>query len=436
MSQNTRVNKLVAHLGAPASAHAQVLSPQDTSAQAPTFGKVGSKNPDDVVIVSALRTPVARARKGGFKNTTPDDMLKAVFEGIIAQTKIDPALIDDVIVGNCQQSGAYSMPARAAMFRAGIPESASVRAMNRQCSSGIQSVASVAAEIKAGYIDCGIGCGVESMTMGGNPGDPSSLPPMNMNEIFSNSMAAAALTPMGITSENVAEKFGISRADQDALAVASHAKALAAQKAGKFDEEIIPVTTIIEDADGNEKEIVVSKDEGPREGTTLEGLAKLKPAFKKGGSTTAGNSSQVSDGAAGVLLMRRSKAEQLGLPVKGVFRGFKVTGCDPNIMGIGPAVAIPALLQDTGMQVSDIDVFEINEAFASQAVYCVQKLGVPAGKLNPNGGGISLGHPLACTGSRMVATLLPELKRTNKKTGIISMCIGTGMGAAALIEGP
>lgn len=396
---SNRVNQISAHLRAAPAPHAAAVSAHPTSAQAPTFGAIGSKNPDDVVIVSALRTPIGRARKGGFKNTTPDDLLKAVFEGILKETKIDPAIIEDVVVGNVQQSGAYSMPARTAMFRAGIPDTTSVRAVNRQCSSGIQSVASIAAEIKAGFIDCGIGCGVESMTNGGNPGDPSNLPPMNLNEIFSNPGAAASLTPMGMTSENVAEKYGITREEQDRLAVASHAKSLAAQKAGLFDEEIIPVHTMIEDAEGNEKEIVVSKDEGPRPGTTLEGLAKLKPAFKKGGSTTAGNSSQVSDGAAGVLLMRRSKAQALGLPIKGVFRGFKVQGCDPNIMGIGPAVAIPALLKDTGLTVNGIDVFEVNEAFASQATYCVKELGIPEKKLNPKGGAISLGHPLGCTGS-------------------------------------
>lgn len=431
---NQRVEKLAAHLAGSNGSVVQGLDRQLTSNQQPVFGKVGVQSDDDVVIVSAKRTAIARARKGGFKNTSPDDLLKATLEAVIKETNIDPKVIDDVTVGNVQLSGAYSLPARTAMFRAGIPDTTSVFALNRQCSSGLQAVASVASSIKSGFIDVGIGSGVESMTNGGNPGDPSSLPPMNLNEIFSNPMAAASLTPMGMTSENVAEKYGISREEQDKLAVESHTKSLAAIAAGKFKDEIVPVTVTIEDADGNEKEIVVDQDEGPRKGTNIEGLAKLKPAFKKGGTTTAGNSSQVSDGAASVLLMKRSKAKELGLKPLGVFRGFKVEGCDPNIMGIGPAVAIPSLLKDTGLSVNDVDVYEINEAFASQATYCIKDLGIPMDKVNPNGGAISLGHPLGATGARMVATLMYELKDLNKKTGVVSMCIGTGMGAAALFE--
>jgi len=426
---------LAAQLSAAPAVQAALVSPQNTSAQTPIFGKPGTKGADDVVIVSALRTAIAKARKGGFKDTSPDDLLVAVFKGVLDQTKMNPELIQDVVVGNVQLSGAYSLPARAAMCRAGIPETAAVRSINRQCSSGSQAIASIAADIKAGYIDVGVAAGVESMTNGGNPGDPSSMPPMNLSEIFENPLASQCLTPMGITSENVAEKYGISREKQDQLAVESHTKSLAAQAAGKFDKEIVPVKVIVEDAEGNEKEIVVSKDEGPRAGTTMQGLAKLKPAFKKGGSTTAGNSSQTSDGAAACILMKRSKAQELGLKVLGTFRGAKVVGCEPQIMGIGPAVAIPALLKDTGVSMDAIDVFEINEAFASQATYCVEKLNVPKQKLNPNGGAISLGHPLACTGARMCATLLHELERHGDgKLGIISMCIGTGMGFACLME--
>lgn len=429
----SRLDKLSAQLAGAPAAHAVGLEGAACAAQqVGVFGKVGSKGADDVVIVSALRTPIAKARKG-FNTAKPDDLLVAVFEGVLKQSGIKPELIDDVVVGNVQTVGAFSMPSRAAMFRAGIPDRASVRAVNRQCSSGLQAVASIAADIKAGFIEVGIGAGVESMTNGGNPSDPSSLPPMNLNEIFSNPGAAACLTPMGITSENVAEKHGVTRQRQDQLAVDSHAKALRAQKAGLFKAEIVPVKTTVE-VNGEEKEVVVSEDEGPRAGTTLEGLAKLKPAFKKDGSTTAGNASQVSDGAAAVLLMKRSKAKQLGLPVIGTFRGFKVAGCDPLFMGEGPAYAIPALLQDVGLQVKDIDVFELNEAFASQALFCIDKLGLPMAKVNPRGGAISLGHPLGATGARMVATLLSELKHDKKKLGVISMCIGTGMGAAALIE--
>jgi len=429
-----RVGKFSAHLSGSPSAQG-FLAPCECSAgqQKKVFGAIGAKNADDVVIVSALRTAITKARKGNFKNTTPDDLLKAVIEGVLTKSKINPALIQDVVVGNAQQSGAYQLPSRASMLRAGIPDSAGIRAVNRQCSSGLQALASIAGDIKSGFIDVGLACGLESMTHGGNPGDPSSMPPMNMNEIFSHPEAAKVLTPMGVTSDNVAAKFKIPREKQDALAVASHRKAVAAQKAGLFKDEIWPVKTIIEDADGNEKEVVVDQDEGPRADTTLEGLAKLKPVFTKTGTTTAGNSSQVSDGASCVLMMRRSKAEELKLPIEGVFRGFKVVGCDPAIMGIGPAVAIPALLEDVGLKISDIDIFEINEAFASQALYCVEHLGVPEKKLNPKGGAISLGHPLGCTGNRAVATLLPELKRTGGKAGIVSMCIGGGFGAAALI---
>merc|ERR1711988_1354652 len=238
----------------------------------------------------------------------------------------------------------------------------------------------------------------------------------------------------GITSENVAEKWNISRETQDTMAVESHAKALAAQKGGLFADEIVPIKARVKDAEGKESEVVVKDDEGPRAGTTLEGLSKLKPAFKPGGSTTAGNASQVSDGAALVLLARRSEAKKMELPILGRMRSFAVVGVDPLVMGIGPAYAIPAALEKANMTMDDIDIFEINEAFASQAVMTVDHLKVPKEKLNPKGGAIALGHPLGCTGSRQIATLLPELKRTGKKTGVVSMCIGTGMGAAGIIE--
>eukprot|EP00927_Polykrikos_kofoidii_P068405 TRINITY_DN6377_c0_g1_i6.p1 TRINITY_DN6377_c0_g1~~TRINITY_DN6377_c0_g1_i6.p1 ORF type:complete len:269 (-),score=48.03 TRINITY_DN6377_c0_g1_i6:498-1304(-) len=249
-----------------------------------------------------------------------------------------------------------------------------------------------------------------------------------------NDLAVGCMTPMGITSENVAAKYGISREVQDAMAARSHSKALAAQKAGLFDEEIVPVTTKIKDAKGEMKEVVVKSDEGPREGTTARGLAALKPAFQAGGSTTAGNSSQTSDGASMILLARRSKAQSLGLPILARFRSYAVVGVEPRLMGIGPAVAIPAALKKCGLTTKDVDIFEINEAFASQATMSVQQLQVPAEKVNPKGGAIALGHPLGCTGSRQIATLLPELKRQGKKIGVVSMCIGTGMGAAGVIE--
>merc|ERR1712176_1741791 len=236
------------------------------------------------------------------------------------------------------------------------------------------------------------------------------------------------------TSENVAEKYGVSAEKQNTLAANSHAKALAAQKQGLFDEEIVPVKTSVKDKEGKATEVTISKDEGPRDGTTMEGLSKLKAAFKPGGSTTAGNASQVSDGAALVLLARRSEAQKLGLPILARMRSFAVVGVDPNLMGIGPAFAIPAALEKASLKVDDIDIYEINEAFASQATMSVDHLKIPREKLNPKGGAMALGHPLGCTGVRQIATLLPELKRTGKTKGVVSMCIGTGMGASAVIE--
>ncbi|NWZ90119.1 THIKB thiolase, partial [Nesospiza acunhae] len=290
-----------------------------------------------------------------------------------------------------------------------------------------------------------------SLRSANNPGDISS-------NMMDNPKARDCLIPMGITSENVAEKFGVSRKKQDAFALASQQNSLAlhlqniltfhtlffyftraakAQQMGLFKTEIVPVKTTIADNEGNKKTITVHQDEGIRPSTTLEGLAKLKPAFKEDGSTTAGNASQVSDGAAAVLLAKRSKAAQLGLPVLGVLRSFAVVGVPPDVMGIGPAYAIPVAVEKAGLTLNDIDIYEINEAFASQAVYCVEKLGIPMEKVNPLGGAIALGHPLGCTGARQVVTLLNELKRRGKRAyGVVSMCIGTGMGAAAVFEYP
>jgi acetyl-CoA acyltransferase 1 len=403
------------------------LTPQSV-AGGPAMGAVGTKSPDDVVIVSALRTPIGRAKKGIFKDTMPDDLLKVVLEGVVKQSGINPKEVGDVMVGNVQLGGAYAGPARMAQLRAGFPVDVPIHSVNRQCSSGLQAVAHVANAIKGGMIDVGIGAGVESMTQGGDVGG-GQMPPINLNELMANKLAKACLTPMGVTAEIVAERYGVSREDQDKMAVESHKKALAAQKAGHFKAEIVAVPTMVDD-----KQVMCDADDGPRE-TTMDGLAKLKTVFKKeGGTVTAGTASQVSDGAAAVMLMRRSKADQLGVKPIGVYRGAKVVGCEPDEMGVGPAVAIPHALEAAGLKVSDIDVWEINEAFAAQAVYCVRKLGVPAEKLNPNGGAIALGHPLGCTGARQVATLMNELNRTGKKLGVISMCIGTGMGMAAVFE--
>ncbi|KAL3669268.1 3-ketoacyl-CoA thiolase B, peroxisomal [Phytophthora oleae] len=386
---------------------------------------------EDVVIVSALRTPITKARRGGFKDTTPDVLLGDVLQAVLKQAKVDPKLVGDVVVGNVLQPGAGAGMARMAQLAAGIPHTVPLHVLNRQCSSGLQAVANVTAAIKAGYYDIGIAAGVECMSLAGIGKD---APTVNWERVGEVQDAMDCTVPMGITSENVAEKYGITRTKQDELAALSHAKAAAAQANGWFKEEITPVSTIIKDKDGNEKSVIISQDDGIRAGTTAEKLAKLKPAFKEGGSTTAGNSSQVSDGAAAVLLMRRSVAKQMGLPILGRFVSFAVAGVPPALMGIGPAYAIPEALQKAGLAQNQIDVFEINEAFASQATYCVEKLGIPIEKVNPKGGAIALGHPLGCTGARQVSTLLYQLKRKNQRYGVISMCIGTGMGAAAVFE--
>jgi acetyl-CoA acyltransferase 1 len=294
--------------------------------------------------------------------------------------------------------------------------------VNRQCSSGLQAVANIAQAIMAGTIEIGIGAGVESMTRHYGPG---AMPEGMSQTVMEMPLAADSLMPMGITSENVAAKFKVDRQKQDRFSVASHQKAAAAQRAGKFKDEIVPVEI------GGK---LVTEDDGIRADASYEGLAKLKPAFREDGTTTAGNSSQVSDGAAAVLLMKRKTAQRLGLPVKAKFLAFATAGVPPAIMGIGPAVAIPKALEKAGLSISDIGVFEINEAFASQAVYSVEKLGIDMAKVNPNGGAIALGHPLGCTGARQIATLLPELKRCKAKYAVTSMCIGTGMGASAVFE--
>jgi len=389
-----------------------------------------SNSEDDIVICSALRTPIGRAKKGSFKDTHPSHLLRTVLEGVVAQAGIDPKEVNEITVGNVLAPGAFAMHARMAMLLAGFPETTTAHTVNRQCSSGLQAFASAAGAVASGQYEVAIAAGVESMTMFGMG---SSMGDIDEN-VFKSDAAKACLTPMGVTSENVAAKFGVDRTMQDGLAVTSHTRALNAQAKGYFNNEIVPVTTTIKDKEGKVSTITVTQDDGPRKGTSLEKLAKLRPAFKKKGTTTAGNSSQVSDGAAAVLLMKRSKAKQLGCPVIGSYKAFSVVGVPPAIMGIGPAVAIPDVLAKTGDTVDDIDVFEINEAFASQALYSVKHLKIPIEKVNPNGGAIALGHPLGCTGARQIATLMSELKRTGGKKGVVSMCIGTGMGAAAVFE--
>ncbi|EMS48058.1 3-ketoacyl-CoA thiolase 2, peroxisomal [Triticum urartu] len=373
---------------------------------------------DDVVIVAAYRTPICKAKRGGFKDTYPEDLLTPVLKAVLDKTGINPAQIGDVVVGTVLGPGSQrAIECRTASLLAGIPETVPVRTVNRQCSSGLQAVADVAAAIKAGFYDIGIGAGLESMSVN-SVGWEGQVNP----RVIELQKAQDCLLPMGITSENVAQRYGVTREEQDKAAVESHARAAAATASGKFKDEIIPVhTKLIDPKTGEEKKVVISVDDGIRPGTTLSGLAKLKTVFKKDGTTTAGNSSQVSDGAGAVLLMKRS---------------FAAVGVDPAVMGVGPAVAIPAAVKSAGLDIDDIDLFELNEAFASQFVYCCNKLGLDRSKVNVNGGAIAMGHPLGATGARCISTLLNEMKRRGRdcRFGVVTMCIGSGMGAAAVFE--
>lgn len=388
---------------------------------------------DDVVIVAAYRTPLCKSKRGSFKDTYPDDLLAPVLKAVVEKTNINPSEVGDIVVGTVLAPGSQrASECRMAAFYAGFPETVPIRTVNRQCSSGLQAVADVAAAIKAGFYDIGIGAGLESMSV-----NPMAFEGSVNPKVKSFAQAQDCLLPMGVTSENVAHRFRVTRQEQDQAAVESHRRAAAATASGKFKDEIIPVATkIVDPKTGDEKPVTVSVDDGIRPNTTMADLAKLKPVFKKDGTTTAGNSSQVTDGAAAVLLMKRSVAMQKGLPILGVFRTFCAVGVDPAIMGVGPAVAIPAAVKAAGLDVDDIDLFEINEAFASQFVYCRKKLDLDPEKVNVNGGAMALGHPLGTTGARCVATLLHEMRRRGKdcRFGVISMCIGTGMGAAAVLE--
>ncbi|CAL0303135.1 unnamed protein product [Lupinus luteus] len=388
---------------------------------------------DDVVIVAAYRTPLCKAKRGGFKDTHADDLLAPVLKAVIEKTNLNPSEVGDIIVGTVLAPGSQrATECRMAAFYAGFPDTVPIRTVNRQCSSGLQAVADVAAAIKAGFYDIGIGAGLESMTATPMGWEGSVNPKAKLFE-----QAQNCLLPMGITSENVAQRFGVSRQEQDQAAVESHRRAAAATAAGRFKDEIVPVTTkIVDPKTGEEKSVTISVDDGIRPNASVADLGKLKPVFKRDGTTTAGNSSQVTDGAGAVLLMKRSVAVQKGLPILGVFRTFAAVGVDPAIMGVGPAAAIPAAVKAAGLELDDIDLFEINEAFASQFVYCRNKLGLDPEKVNVNGGAMAIGHPLGATGARCVATLLHEMKRRGKDSrfGVISMCIGTGMGAAAVFE--
>ena len=384
----------------------------------------------DVAILSTVRTAIGKAPRGSLKDTRPDDLLGIALAGALGRIPgFDAARLDDVIVGCAMPEAEQGMNvARIGAFLAGIPDSVPAITVNRFCSSGIQSIAQGAASILAGWQDVVLAGGVESMSeiaMGGQKPAPNPSLMQNRPEAY---------TPMGITAEIVAERFGVSREAQDLFAVESHRRAIAAQKAGRFTDEIVTVNTRVM-TDSGWKAIAFCVDEGPRADTTIEGLAKLRTAFKQtGGTVTAATSSQMSDGAAATVLAGGDVATREGWPVLGYLRSYQVAGVAPEIMGIGPVAAIPKALARAGLSIGDIDLFEINEAFAAQAVYCVRELGIDPAKVNVNGGAIALGHPLGCTGARQMATLLNEMKRRNARYGVISMCIGGGMGAAAVVE--
>jgi acetyl-CoA acyltransferase 1 len=378
------------------------------------------------------RTAMTKSKKGKLRDTATEVMLSAVFKAVIEDSKIDSTLIEDVCIGNVLGPGASATTSRMATFLAGIPETTSLSAVNRQCSSGLQAVMNIANAIRGNQIDIGIGGGAENMSQ--FTFNDAVKPEFISDAVYENEQARNCLIPMGITSENVAEKYGLTREEQDAFAAESQRRACEAQKSGLLPSEVTPITTTVNNEDGTTTEVVADADDGMREGTTADKLAKLKPAFKKGGSTTAGNSSQVMDGAAAVLLARRSVAERLGLPIRGRVLSYAVAGVPPDVMGIGPAYAIPAALKKAGLTKDCIDIYEINEAFASQCLYSAKFLGIDLNKLNPRGGAIALGHPLGATGARQIKTLFSELERTGKKYGVVSMCIGTGMGAAGVFE--
>ncbi len=383
--------------------------------------------PLNVIVASALRTPVGRGVKGSLKDTRPDDlagwMLQAALKSVPG---LDPKDVDDVVLGCAMPEAEQGLNiARNAVFLAGLPNSVSAQTINRFCSSGLQAIVLGALAVQTGLQNVVLAGGVESMSMVPMSGNKVSLNPTLMERF------PEAYIAMGHTAERVAKRFGVSRADQDAFAVRSHERALAALSAGRLADECVTVPARwFEGGKVGTREF--SKDECPRAGTTAEVLRKLPPAFSQGGSVTAGNSSPLSDGAAASVLLSERKAQELGVRPLGRLLGFAVAGVDPDVMGIGPVPAIQKLLKLTGLGISDIDLFEINEAFAAQAVYCQRELGIPDDKLNVNGGAIALGHPLGCTGAKLTATLLHELGRRGGRYGIVSMCIGGGMGAAGL----
>jgi acetyl-CoA acyltransferase len=389
------------------------------------------------VIVDSVRTGLAKSHRGGFNMTRPDDMLAHIINGMLDRNpNLPPEMVEDVIMGCGNPEGAMGHNiGRNAAVLSNLPLTVGGTTVNRYCSSGLQSISMAASQIMAGCYDTVIAGGVEQITMLSGK--------QNMDGFVNEKLAEShpgIYHPMGITAECVANRYNVSRETQDEIAFESQKRTAAAQEAGKFTDELIPMSTkmmLMNKETGESKEVdyTVDKDECNRPGTTLEGLAALKPVFDpENGSVTAGNSSQLSDGASVTLVMSEEKALELGLKPMAYFRGFTTMGCEPDEMGIGPVFSVPKLLKSHNMSVDDIDLWELNEAFAVQVAYCRDQLGIPMDKLNVNGGSISIGHPFGMTGSRQVGHIVRELNNQDKQFGIVTMCVGGGMGATGLFE--
>jgi acetyl-CoA acyltransferase len=388
----------------------------------------------DAVIVSAVRTAVGKAPRGALKDTRPDDMAAAAIKAAIERAPgLEPSMVEDVIIGCANPEAESGMNvARQAAWLAGIPKEASAVTINRFCSSGLQAIAFAAERIRCGWSDCIIAGGTETMSlipMGGhnirpNPTLVDSVPDFYLN--------------MGLTAENVARKYSVSREEADQFAYGSHQKAIAAIGAGRFKDENVPLHVKTVELDGKGKravgESVFDTDEGPRADTSVEALGKLRPVFHARGSVTAGNSSQTSDGAAAAVVMSDRKAQELGLKPMARMIAYATAGVEPDYMGIGPVYAVPKALKIAGLKLDDIDIVELNEAFAAQALAVAKELGIDQNRLNVNGGAVALGHPLGCTGAKLTATILHEMRRRNSRYGLVTMCVGGGMGAAGIFE--
>ncbi|HEX4007541.1 MAG TPA: acetyl-CoA C-acyltransferase [Acidobacteriaceae bacterium] len=388
----------------------------------------------DAVIVSAVRTAVGKAPRGALRSTRPDDLGAIAVRGALDRVpQLDAGEIDDVIIGCAMPEAEQGMNmARIIAMRSGLPVSSAAMTINRFCASGLQAIALAAERIRGGGAEVIVAGGAESMSM-----VPSGGNKIAVNPWLVDNHPGAYLT-MGLTAERVAQHYGVSREDSDQFALASHSKALAAAAAGRFADEIVPVPVTFSAPNGSTKPVVTTTefraDEGPRDDTTAEALAKLPAVFHAKGIVTAGNSSQTSDGAAAAVVMSAERARQLGIPPLARFVAYAYAGCDPEEMGIGPVYAVPKALKLAGLTLDQIDVIELNEAFACQALAVIRQLGLDPSRVNLNGGAIALGHPLGCTGAKLTATILREMARRKARYGLVTMCVGGGMGAAGIFE--